>query len=529
MSDQDIPLLDEEISRLPSDIRLDLANRGRNDLFFFNKAILGYNRLTKRCHGPLCTFVTHNPKRFKLVLMPRDHYKTTNITIGGNIQKIVRNVEERILIANENGTNASRFLDAIKSHAEGNKIFRTLYSEIIPKDFRKTTWNSLELKFNRKGHYPEPTVDCIGMTGTMTSRHYTHICVDDPISEEAVKSEKVMHDVITRIDKVFSLLVDPEKDSFWLVGTRWAFNDIYSFFIKKLGHRFAIFARGAIEDGEPIFPELITMETLADIRDTIGEYAFSCLYMNNPRDPAIQDFNIEDLRFWRFTTDEKHVVLYDREGEICDIWPLNKLDITTTIDPAVSEKITSDRNAIVTTGISPKGQCIVLEAWAKRCTPLEVIEHMFWVQERFHPRAFGIEGVAYQKALKYFVRQEASRRNVYLRIEELRAPGHNKAHIKGLQPIAATGRLYVQPTMHVLRTEFSEWPLGEHDDAIDCLALQQQMWRGLMSPQRWDKYKESERRLLARLDGYDAPEPKEDEDEDDSDGRPGEWREYVFG
>lgn len=536
MPDQDIPLVDPEIAQLPSDIRMDLAERGRSDLYFFNKGILGYNRLTPGCHGPLCTFMDLNKSRFKGILMPRDHYKTTNCTVGADLQLVVRDPEQRILLGNENALNASRFMDIIKSHAESNAIFRGLYSSIIPKDYRKTTWNSTAITFLRQGHYAEPTIDTIGMTGTMTSRHYTHITIDDPISEEAVKSDKVMMDVITRIDKIFSLFVDPEVNTFWLVATRWAFNDVVAFFKRKLGHRFAWFIRGAIEDGLPIFPELISLETLADIRDTIGDYAYSCLYMNNPRNPDIQDFNTNDLRYWRWDTDEESIVLYEADrATIKTVVDLSDLDVVTTVDPAASETTANDRNAVVTTGVTAQGDCIVLDAWAKRCSPLELINYIFLVNSRYHPRLFGIEDIAYQKTLKYFVRAEAMRRGEYLRIEPVKRSGKDAKvrSIRGLQPIAATGRLYVQPTMHTLRDELSDFPLGEHDDVIDCLSMQQGFWRGLMSPTKWEHYRQSERRLLSRISGYgikgQEASDTDIEDEEDEDEHSDSWTDTVFG
>lgn len=497
MTDQDLPFLDDTITQLPKDIREDLAEKGRNDLFFFSKGILGYRDMTESCHAPLTVFVDHNPARFKLMMMPRDHYKSSVITIAGGMQKVARNQEERILIGNESATNAQRFLRSIRQHAEGNRVFRSLYSSIIPKDTRKVRWNDEELQFNREGFYPEPTFDTIGMTGSVTSRHYTHITIDDPISEEAVKSEKVMADVITRLSAVTALLVKPETDTYWLVGTRWAIFDIYSWHMKTYGPLMAKFIRGAIEDGLPIFPELLSLDMLAVKRKALGEYRFSCLYMNNPRNSELQDLNVDDLKFFQWRDDGKRITLFDKTGEPEETVYLEDLDITTTVDPAPAEKITSDRNAVVTVGITPRGKAIVLEAWGARCTPLELIEKLFEIKERFHPRLFAIEGVAYQKSLKYFIKDSMERRGLYLRIEELPQSNSSKAiRIRGLQPIMATGRLYIDPIAHYLRNEMADFPLGEHDDVLDALSMQMQVWRGIMSPERWAKYQESEKKLL---------------------------------
>lgn len=506
MADQDLPGLDESIVQMPADIRRDLAERGKRDLYFFAKGVMGFREMTPGCHLPLCMFLDKHPARYKLTLMPRGHFKTSVATISRVTQKVCRNPNERVLLVNETSQNAQNFLSSIEQHFESNPVLRALYSDIIPKNLRTVPWNQEEMRLVRTWRGPEETITAMGMTSAMTSRHYTHISVDDPISEEAVKSPSVMQDAITRISKFLSLMVNPDRDTFDLTGTRWALHDVYSFFIKKLGEKMAHFVRAAIKDGQPIFPELISLETLADARELYGEYGFSCLYMNNPRDTANQDFNVQDLLFWRWKSDESGVVLYGADGEVSDTWSLSQLDITVSVDLAVSETITSDRNAVVTCGTTPKGQVVVLDVWAKRCTPLEVIEQLFRLKHWLSPREFGIEGVAYQKAFKYFLRAECERRGEYMSIKELKAipskrgTGNNtkQMRIRGLQPLAATGRLYILPTQHDLRNELADFPLGEHDDVIDALAHQLTMFRGFVSPERMSRYKVAEKMLLER-------------------------------
>lgn len=500
IEEQDLPNLDSDITKLPQDIRHDLAELGKSNLFFFAKGILKYKDMTEKCHGPLCVFTNHNPGQFKLILMPRDHYKSTVITISGNLQKVVQDPEQRILIANESATNAERFLRAIREHAENNVLFRSLYSGLIPKETRKVRWNDQELTFNRKGFYPEPTFDSIGMTGAFTSRHYSHINIDDPISEEAIKSEKVMEDTINRLRAVLALLTKPEKDTIWIVGTRWALHDVYSWFEANLGPRLVRFARGVFEDGEPIFPELMGHEILAIKRQMLGEYKFSCLYMNNPRNEDLQDLNIDDVKYWEFAdSSEDRIRLFDRHGAEERIVRLDQLVITTTVDLAAAEKMSSDRNAVVTTGVSPWGDAIVLEAWGKRCTPLELCDKLFEVKERWKSSKFGIEAVAYQKAFKYFLREEANRKGVYLNIVDIKASGKKEVRIRGLQPVMATGHFYVRANQALLLQEISEFPLGQHDDVIDCTSMQLQLWPNRLSPEHWEKMKIEERKILSQI------------------------------
>lgn len=171
MAEQDLPYLDREITMLPQDIRQDLAERGKNDLYFFGKAIMGYREMTPGCHGPLCVFLDQNPSPYKLVLHPRGTFKTSVATISRTAQRVVRDPNSRACLINEVADNAQGFLGTIKQHAEGNRVFRALYSDVIPKDYHKTTWNNQALRFNRTWVGPEDTVEAMGVLSTLTSHH----------------------------------------------------------------------------------------------------------------------------------------------------------------------------------------------------------------------------------------------------------------------------------------------------------------------------------------------------------------------
>lgn len=497
----DIPFVDETVASLPTDMREELALRGRTDLYFFAKGVLGFSDMAPNCHGPACRFITQNPAQYKLVLWPRDHFKSSVLTIAGTLQKVIQNPELRCLIRNEVATNANRFLRTIRQHAEGNRVFRALYPEIIPKDTKRVRWNDSELDFARKGHYPEPTISAAGITSTTTSQHFNHITDDDPISESAVKSDLEMTEAINRLKGVDALLIDPERDTHWLIGTRWSFADVYSWYEKAYRPRLARFIRGAIEDGEPIFPERFSLNTLAHTRTVVGEYRWSCNYMNNPRNPDIQDLNIEDLRYWEWDAAGDRVILHDAAGQVCDTWRLDELDVTITVDvaPPESKTTNSDRNSIAVCGVSPRNQVVVLESWTTRCTPTELIDQLVMFTKRYGPRKIGIEKATYQYSLKYFLSQRTSAEGLYSRIEPVAPGGKNKPHVRGLQPLMATGRLFIHSTHMILRQEMADYPLGEHDDAVDALALQLQLMKGQLSPEFQAQLKNEERKIMSHI------------------------------
>jgi len=498
--DVDLSWQDDEIVSMPADIRRDIAESLRWDHYGFSMMI-GNKDITHKCHGPVSVFIDHNKAQHKFMLMPRDHLKTSHITIAGTLQKVVQDPEGRNAIFNAVAKKATNMLLAIRTICDSNAIFRALYSDIIPKNTRSIRWNQEGLDFVRQGSYQDPTISAYGMEGTATSSHFTHQTWDDPIEEDAYRSDEVMKSAIIRMSGIHALKDTPARDTVWVVGTRWALADVYSHYMKAWSSRSAKLIRSIVEHGEIIFPEKMgDWEDLAFMQASMTPYRWSCWMMNQPRDDSLQTFNTEHLRFWAWTAEEDAVILYDRDGSIKRTVEYDKLDVTTTVDLAAAEKASDDRNAVVTTGVTPWGECIVLDAWAQRCTPMALIEYLFHIRQRFHPRAFGIEDVAYQKAFKWFLKTEADRRGVWFNVIPIKARGKKEIRIEGLQPIAASGRLWVHPKQFLLIQEAQDFPLGQHDDLIDALSMHQQLWRGLMSPEHWNRVQAAQQRIVARID-----------------------------
>lgn len=512
MADIDIPQLDEAVVQLPSDMRDALRSRAESDLYFFNKAIMGFKDMTPRAHGDFCQFLQREPDadgkgRFKLALMPRDHFKSSCGSVGQPAQKSLRNPDKRILIVNEISGNAQGFLRGIRTQFEGNRVLRSLWSDVIPKNTRTVKWNDDQLTLNRNVSTPEATITAAGMTTTLTSQHFTDLITDDPISEEAIASPSVMETAIQRLKGFPSLFVKPNVDTWTYIGTPWAMYDTVTWFRKSYAELLWEFGRScySADDGQLLFPELISHQMLGMKRRTMGEYRFSCQYLIKPANPESQnlDVTLYKTAFQYTRNGVEGVVLMRGEYEE-DFIPLSKLDITVTVDLATDETDSSDRNAICVVGLTPWSQAVVLESWAARCLPSKVIETVFEFAKRYHPRLVAIESVAYQKAMKHFVLERQSKEDCYFRVEELPGTakgggGKHKPWIKkAIQPLLKYGRLYIDPSHHLLRDETRDYPLGEHDDVIESLAMQTRVWSQQLSPEKMDAIEQEAKRLERR-------------------------------
>ena len=112
-----------------------------------------------------------------------------------------------------------------------------------------------------------------------------------------------------------ALLDDPDRSLEFIVGTRWSAQDLYQFIIDT-DPTVEVYHRAAIEDGEPIFPEMFPLDTLNRIRKELGSVLFSLLYMNSAADPELVDFVADDVRRFEiigeklaFTEDERDMLI----------------------------------------------------------------------------------------------------------------------------------------------------------------------------------------------------------------------------
>jgi len=453
-------------------VRLKLRYQAQHSTYVMAKAVIGFEDIVPGIHGAMCRFI-ERPTRRKLGLVPRDHLKTSIWTISDAVRRIALDPNCRILIGNETATNASHFLRRIQAVFERSSIFRWLFPEIIPEP-GKTKWSETEMLVNRTQDYPESTVEVIGVGGAVVSRHYPHIKLDDLVGKEASESPEVMKKTIDWYLYTESLLVRP-TDPIDVYGTTWTFKDLYAW-IREHEAGIDFFHRKAVgRDGRVLWPERFPLHELERIRAKIGPFKFSCQYQNEPFDPEHMTFDPAWLRYYeldRWTLEEGHVLLHF----IGVPKPVKCIPVI-LVDPAISERDTACRTAVVCAGLDEAGRILVLEAWAQRSQPLLMIEKIFEMAERWDPICVAIESVAYQRALKGFIEAECMRRRRWLNIREV-VPGSRttkETRIRGLQPYASRGELWLRrSTCNLLIEEFESFPLAATVDLIDALSYGRQ-------------------------------------------------------
>lgn len=306
-------------------------DRAEKSLYFFSKSFMGRDRLTPALHKPICDWFSKVPPHRKLLLLPRDHYKTTIASQCLPIHLVIQSPEKniyfpgksgtdtRILLACESEQRASNHLRWIESRFEGSKYLRALWPHCCWDNPRRQSkkWNEQAMLLPRINDYSDPTIQVKGVGGVITGAHVDVMIKDDIISLEAANSVVVMQTAIEWHIASRALFDHPDLSLEFIIGTRWAVFDLYSYIMDNdptVSH----LTRSIIENGEPILPELFSKDTIKRLQKEFG-VLFPLLYMNSASDPELTDFNPEELREFEisdsmviFSEDERDYLLVEK-------------------------------------------------------------------------------------------------------------------------------------------------------------------------------------------------------------------------
>lgn len=517
------PMNPRDLDYVPESVRKGMRLRALTETYYLCTQVLGYEQLRPNTHGPLCVFLDTCTARRRMEQMPRSHFKSTIVTIGHRIQSILKNPEVRILIVGDTGTNAEKHLAKIKGHFERNKLLRWLFPEIFWDDVSQApAWSKSQIYVRSNAVHGEPTIDTVGATGAVVSRHFDIINADDLIGESEYYSETDMDRTIEWFTGLEALFAPPiEKSLMDIPSTFWRTNDVYAYAEKFYGRgqekiitgpysyqvgEIAVFRRGCRENGQPIFPEGFTNEYFERLQAENPE-RYAAQYANDPFSSDVAYFRSEYLQYYNVlcdNDDDGWIGYYqDDDGRRHLIKPEN-LYITSFCDPAAggSQRFRSSRAAVITTGVSYQSDKIyLLDVWLRRAPTNQIIDEIFRQNDKWSPQLFSIEANGLQKMLKYWIDERTDRdgRTPIPYVPFIpRGEKDSDRRIKGLQPLFKAQHIWLRRDMLELIEEYNAYPRGTKD-GLDCLSQGLQYWNVGFDAVEQERTQEAYERELRRL------------------------------
>lgn len=483
-----------------------VKRRMKTDLFFLAYGALSYDLLSPKLHGHVASWMQKTwGRKNRMILLPRDHYKSTLVTITDGIQMALPNVANvqaypyslgeniKILLSHEVREKAAKFLYEVTAAFTRKPLMLALFPECIPSR-RVHRINKWELELPNDSHHKEPTFDTIGAGGAAQGGHYNWLKLDDLVGEDARDSETVMGRVLLWFDNVNSLLTRLKYDGWDLIGTRWAFHDVYSHAMKNYGidlaasylrcipqkeidkfggGRLAVYARGALEDGEPLFPEEFPIEELNVIRKS--PLVWAAQYANNPLESGLNEFDWP-LKFYNVDAQGNLIIFRGEDGAFKR--RLRELDIVILSDPSVGESSKADESGIVVTGTDAQLNIFILETVKARLRPPDFIDELTRLFLKYRPRVVSIEEVTFSTIYRYWLEERGTKTGIALPIRPYK-PGSRRSkesRIRGLAHYFAAGQVYVAESMYDFRDEYEQFPMTESEHLLDALAQGPEFW-----------------------------------------------------
>lgn len=213
-----------------------------------------------------------------------------------------------------------------------------------------------------------------------------------------------------------------------------------------------VYEKAIRDDGSLFFPQKLTKEFLEQARRTMGSYLFANQYLNVVIPEEERKFKKEWFKYWTELAANRNTFIM--------------------IDPALSETEDADFTGVVVQDVDVENSRYVRLARRYRVSPTQLIKLIFDLYAEFRPTAIGIESVAYQKAIFYFLAEEMKRRDTWLPVCEVKPPTDRTKEMKilGLVPRFEWGHVYLAPGQTDLEDELLNFPRGSHDDLIDAMA-----------------------------------------------------------
>lgn len=455
------------------------------DFYFFARNVLGYKDMVPHVHKELCAMLTEEIPRgmgeqaVKVILTPRGTFKSSVGTIAYSLWRLAREPNLRIMISNEKGTKAKKFLSEIKTHINQNPVFITLFGD----------WNSEKMsgyRWRTEGIDIAPRKLLVGSAGysvgissteaSATGDHYDLIICDDLVGKSNSNTVDQL-DKVQEYVKDLGAILEPDGTMVF-IGTRWHYSDIYGRqidFIEEMGElaNARVHIRSAHkEDGSLLFPERLSEQFLASQRKRLG--------------PAFYNAQYENKIVTRETQLIKRIDKYRSDGFIGEVRAEKFLDAChniVTVDLAYTDAKKSDSTAIVVNAIDPTDGKWYIRHYEvfKTTDPTEVVTRLFQIDDLYHPIRYGIEKNNYQSWLKNPLKNMMRQYGKYLNIDPEDGISHfGREHNKNLRlrvlaPQFNFGKAAIEEGMTELEDQLlllTYDGVKGHDDLLDATAMQ---------------------------------------------------------
>lgn len=388
--------------------------------------------------------------------------KSTTCTVTKGIHLLLKDPNLRILIASKTTGNSQGFLKEIKGHFETNVLLAEIFGPYY--DAAKVTkWDDTEIEvLPRTKRSKEASITCVGVDGTIVSKHYDVILSDDLV-DEANSATKYMRD---RTKTWYYQTLDPtleppdpdvpHRGEHHRLGTRYHYDDLWNHLITNELREHTNKIPALDERERSPWPEKYPPEWFRAKRERAGTIIFNAQYQVDTEAMKGEVFQYDDMQ-----------VIPDDE------LPPDMVKFI-GVDLAIGEKETNDQFAIVCIGVTGKIGTddifvYVLDYYAGHLRFGQQTNKIAEFYKRHEPRRLTIETNAYQ--LAQF--QEVKARHPTWRVSKVNTGKDKMARAWKLTGITENKRLFFRRGLErgPMVDQLVLFPSHKFKDLFDALDL----------------------------------------------------------
>ncbi|SAK62568.1 phage protein [Caballeronia temeraria] len=330
-----------------------------------------------------------------------------------------------------------------------------------------------DFKTTASGHYLGVTI-----RGGGTGFPARCMLIDDPFKSRAEAESGTFRE---HVKDWYRSVVSTRlaEDSILIVmHTRWHEDDLAGWLLREHAHEdWTVINLPAIAEeddamgrrpGEPLVPERFSAKALDQKRITVGSREWVALYQQRPAPKGGGVFRKDWLKF------------YEQKDLMRAVWMMNRYLL---IDPARTQKKTSDYTAIIVVGLHVDGNYYLIDAIYDRLTLKQRGETVIDMHRKWTPALTGYKRTGHEQDIEY-LSEVQGRENYRFGVVALAESGSKEDRIKRLAPNFEAEKWWFPRTMwktgsdeqprdliaQFIDEEYAAFPAGRHDDFLDCLS-----------------------------------------------------------
>lgn len=404
-----------------------------------------------------------------LDLWPRGHFKSTIVTFGSPIQKLLKDSSKRICIFSMTRALALGHMRRIKTTIENNELLKNSFPDKFYKNpiQQSTKWSEeVGLIIKRKKIFTEASIEAWGLDNLPTGKHFTDIHYDDILDARNVNTQ-------AQIDKTtynlgLSMQLVHKKYEMCAAGTFYSMKDTYHAMIKTKLWKSRVYPAEVDEkggwklDGKPV---MMSPEELLKRRSDL--YVYFCQMLLHPVPQSDQKFNRLWIKFWTAKTKRPPMNMY------------------ILVDSAKKTEKRHDYTVMMVIGVDA-----LRNYWILDIVRDKIDVYGRWKKLSELVKSWGVTEVGYEQYAAMVDTEVMNRQmledGIYFNIIELGGQVSKDDRIKKLVPDYQRGRWIIPDCLSYRSAdgemrdviadyidEYENWVPGRnvtHDDMLDCQA-----------------------------------------------------------